>query len=58
MGTDFCNNCHAFADTGTSFIIGPVNQVLKFHRLLGAKPNQYGGYTFDCSQIQNLPRIN
>jgi len=25
------------------------------HKLLGATPNKYGGFTFDCNQVQNLP---
>jgi len=40
---------------GTTFIIGPVAQIVLLHKLLGATPNKYGGFTFDCNQVQNLP---
>ena len=40
---------------GTTFIIGPVAQIVLLHKRLGATPNKYGGYTFDCNQVQNLP---
>ena len=46
-----------FIRKGTTFIIGPVAQIVKLHKLLGATPNKYGGFSFDCNQVQNLPSL-
>lgn len=56
--SSFCpNGCQTIADTGTSLITGPADQITKLMEVVGATYYGNGVYIVDCNQIRNLPQI-
>ncbi|CAH8517942.1 unnamed protein product [Heterobilharzia americana] len=52
------DGCSAIADTGTSMIAGPTNDVDEINKKLGAMYIPGGMYTISCDRISSLPSIH
>ena len=56
--TTVCQDgCQAIADSGTSYIIGPVDEVNKIYEALGVQNTYYWSSRIPCNRIELLPNI-
>jgi cathepsin D len=55
---EYCKGgCQAIADTGTSLLVGPKDEIASLNSKLGAFPIPGGEYMIDCKLVADLPRI-
>uniref|UniRef100_A0A4W2GYR0 Cathepsin D n=1 Tax=Bos indicus x Bos taurus TaxID=30522 RepID=A0A4W2GYR0_BOBOX len=49
--------CEAIVDTGTSLIVGPVEEVRELQKAIGAVPLIQGEYMIPCEKVSSLPQV-
>ncbi|GFS14853.1 cathepsin D [Elysia marginata] len=58
QGSKFCSGgCNAIADTGTSLLAGPSEEIEKLNAKIGATKFIEGEYLVVCAQIPTMPNI-
>ncbi|KAI4530267.1 hypothetical protein MG293_020123 [Ovis ammon polii] len=49
--------CEAIVDTGTSLMVGPVEEVRELQKAIGAVPLIQGEYMIPCEKVSSLPQV-
>uniref|UniRef100_A0ABI7W5T3 Cathepsin D n=2 Tax=Felis catus TaxID=9685 RepID=A0ABI7W5T3_FELCA len=49
--------CEAILDTGTSLMVGPVDEVRELQKAIGAVPLIQGEYMIPCEKVSTLPEV-
>ncbi|XP_048216273.1 cathepsin D [Perognathus longimembris pacificus] len=49
--------CEAIVDTGTSLLVGPVEEVKELQKAIGAVPLIQGEYIVPCEKVSSLPSV-
>ncbi|XP_042528504.1 cathepsin D [Dipodomys spectabilis] len=49
--------CEAIVDTGTSLLVGPVEEVKALQKAIGAVPLIQGEYIVPCEKVSSLPSV-
>ncbi|XP_058860695.1 pepsin A-like [Acipenser ruthenus] len=51
------SGCRAIVDTGTSLVIGPMNDIANIQSSVGASRGQNGEYTVNCNIAKSMPEV-
>ncbi|MBZ3883254.1 Cathepsin D [Sciurus carolinensis] len=58
-GLTLCKEgCEAIVDTGTSLLVGPVDEVKELQKAIGAVPLIQGEYIIPCEKVSGLPPVS
>ncbi|KAM4850534.1 LOW QUALITY PROTEIN: cathepsin D [Urocitellus parryii] len=58
-GLTLCKKgCEAIVDTGTSLLVGPVDEVKELQKAIGAVPLIQGEYIIPCEKVASLPKVS
>nr|ACE79095.1 cathepsin D precursor (predicted) [Sorex araneus] len=58
-GLTLCKGgCEAIVDTGTSLLVGPVDEVKELQKAIGAVPLIQGEYIIPCEKLPDLPTVS
>uniref|UniRef100_A0A8C6RT85 Cathepsin D n=1 Tax=Nannospalax galili TaxID=1026970 RepID=A0A8C6RT85_NANGA len=58
-GLTLCKGgCEAIVDTGTSLLVGPVDEVKELQKAIGAVPLIQGEYIIPCEKLPSLPSVS
>lgn len=57
-GSMCANGCETVADTGTTLIQGPRQDIDAFHKIIGARGFEFGLVALDCDRVAQMPNLS